>query len=69
MKHPQFNLFSEFTNQEIANIHGLVDYKLSGTKTTDRQILGQGVSDMFYFIAHRIKDALGINTLSTSVAC
>ena len=69
LKHPQFNLFSEFTNQEIANIHGLVDYKLSGTKTTDRQILGQGVSDMFYFIAHRIKDALGINTLSTSVAC
>lgn len=69
LKHPQFNLFSEFTNQEIANIHGLVDYKLSGTKTTDRQILGQGVTDMFYYIANRIKDALGIKSLSTSIAC
>lgn len=69
LRHPKFELYSEFTNQEIANIHGLVDFKLSGTKTTDRQILGQGVSDMFYFIANRIKDSFGINTLRTSIAC
>lgn len=58
LRHPNFELYSEFTNQEIANIHGLVDYKLSGVKTTDRQILGQGVSDMFLYIADRIKSSL-----------
>lgn len=69
LRHPKFELYSEFTNQEIANIHGLVNFKLSGTKTTDRQILGQGVSDMFFYIANRIKNLLTNNVSNISVAC
>lgn len=56
LKHPTEELYSEFTNREIANIHGLgKDFILTGKKTTDRQILGQGVTDAFYHVAQRIK--------------
>lgn len=55
LKHPDLDLYSEFTNQEIANLHGLKDFKMSEQKTTNRQILGQGVTDMFSVIADRIK--------------
>lgn len=57
LKHPTEELYSEFTNREIANIHGLgKDFILTGKKTTDRQILGQGVTDAFYHVAQRIKE-------------
>ncbi len=56
LKHPTQELYSEFTNREIANIHGLgEDFILTGKKTIDRQILGQGVTDMFYHVAARIR--------------
>lgn len=56
LKHQTEELYSEFTNREIANIHGLdKDFVLTGTKTIDRQILGQGVTDMFYHVASRIR--------------
>ena len=48
------NLYSEFTNKEIANIHGLSDYKLSGQKTLDRRILGQGTTNSFLEVGERI---------------
>lgn len=54
LKHPTKELYSEFTNNEIAKIHGLVNYRLSGVKTIDRRILGQGVTDQFMLIAQRI---------------
>lgn len=47
-------VFSEFTNEDIAKIHGLCKYKLSGNKTLDRRILGQGVTDMFYWVGKRL---------------
>lgn len=66
-------LYSEFTNQEIANLHMLPDYKLSeevyktsktikklkgkdNNESLDRQILGQGCADQFYFIGKRIME-------------
>jgi len=56
LQHPDdSDLYSEFTNQEIANIHGLGDFILSGIKTIDRRILGQGVTDFFKPIAEMIK--------------
>lgn len=55
LKHPTEDKYSEFTNEDISNIHGLKDFKLSGAKSIDRQILGQGVTDMFSEIAKRIK--------------
>ena len=55
LKHPTLELYSEFTSQEIANLHGLDGYKLSGVKTLDRQVLGQGVTNFFDAIAKRIK--------------
>jgi site-specific DNA-cytosine methylase len=58
LRHPTEELYSEFTNQEIANIHGLNNFKLSGEKTLDRAILGQGVTDMFYHVALRVKSVL-----------
>lgn len=56
IKHPYEDLYAEFTNDDIANIHGLKNFMLSGVKTIDRQILGQGVTDMFSEIAKRIKN-------------
>lgn len=58
LKHPNKELYSEFTNQEIANLHGLENYKLSGQQTLDRHILGQGVTDMFYRVALRVRSTL-----------
>lgn len=58
LKHPTKELYSEFSNQEIANLHGLDSYKLSGQQTLDRRILGQGVTDMFYHVALRVKSTL-----------
>ncbi|MFK5893566.1 MAG: DNA cytosine methyltransferase [Pseudomonadota bacterium] len=49
------NEYSEFSNQEIANIHGLDGYVLSGKKTLDRQVLGQGTSNQFFEVAKRLK--------------
>ena len=48
-------VYSELTNEDVKKIHGLgEDYVLSGVKTTDRQILGQGVTEIFRTIAKRI---------------
>lgn len=57
LKHPTKDLYYEFTNEDIKKIHGLRSYKLSGVKTWDRYILGNGVVDMFYQVALRIKEA------------
>lgn len=52
------NLFDEFTNEEIKKIHGLSnDFILSEKKTIARQCLGQGVTNQFYYLAKRIRDA------------
>lgn len=55
--HPTEKLYYEFTNEDIKKIHGLHNYKLSGVKTWDRYILGNGVTDQFYQVALRIKEA------------
>ena len=58
LKHPSKELFSEFTNNEIKKIHGLDDnFILSDKKTTARQVLGQGVTNMYYHVAMRVKEA------------
>lgn len=57
LKHPTKDLYYEFTNEDIKKIHGLHKYKLSGVKTWDRYILGNGVVDMFFQVALRIKEA------------
>lgn len=49
------DLYSEFTDSEIANIHGLVGYKLKNVAKWNRYVLGNGVTDMFYEVAKRIK--------------
>lgn len=68
LKHPTEELYSEFTNREIANIHGLgEEFILTGKKTTDRQILGQGVTDMFYHVASRIRG--GAYSIKMSNGC
>lgn len=57
LKHPNKELYSEFTNREIAKIHGLPNtFVLDPRVTISRQILGQGVTDMFYTVAQRIKN-------------
>lgn len=56
LKHPTKDLYYEFTNEDIKNIHGLHNYKLGGIKTWDRYVIGNGVTDMFYHIALRIKE-------------
>lgn len=51
-------LYSEFTNREIANIHGIdSNFELDSRKSITRQILGQGVTDQFAEVAQRILDA------------
>ncbi|MDD3465593.1 MAG: DNA cytosine methyltransferase [Campylobacterales bacterium] len=68
LKHPAKELYSEFSTEEIKNIHGLNGFVLSGVKTVDREILGQGVTDMFATIADRVKqELLGVN-LPTEVS-
>jgi len=56
LQHPENpDLYSEFTNREIANIHGLdKDFVIDERKSIGRQIVGQGVTDMFKSIAKRI---------------
>jgi len=55
LKHPTQELYSEFTNREIANIHGIdSSFVLDERKSISRQILGQGVTDMFLKVAQRI---------------
>ncbi|MEA1987781.1 MAG: DNA cytosine methyltransferase [Pseudomonadota bacterium] len=54
LKHPTQPLYSEFSNEEIATIHGLQGFKLPSVKSLARQILGQGVADMFAEIARRM---------------
>jgi len=57
LKHPTQELYSEFTNNEIKRNHAVSDnYILPEKKTIARQVLGQGVTDMFYYIAKRIKE-------------
>lgn len=47
--------FSDFTIEEIQSLHGLPDSFTPGeTKTTAREILGQGVCDGFKFVLERI---------------
>jgi len=58
LKHPTKELYSRFTNREVANIHGIdKSFKLDDRKIIGREILGQGVSDMFLTVAQRIKDS------------
>lgn len=47
-------VYSDFTAEEVRNIHGLEGYELSGIKTLDWRVLGQGVTDQFYLIAKRV---------------
>lgn len=50
------DLYCEFTNREIANIHGISeDFILDSRKSISRQVVGQGVTDMFYEVACRIR--------------
>lgn len=65
LKHPEKDLYYEFTNEDIKKIHGLKDYKLSGVKTWDRYVLGNGVTDMFYYLAERIKQTNSLNTFDS----
>jgi hypothetical protein len=51
-------LYSEFTDQEIANIHGLAGYELKTVAKWNRYILGMGVTCMFKYIAERLKKAI-----------
>ncbi len=58
LKHPTQELYSEFTDREIANIHGLPSsYDIGNVKTISRQVLGQGVTDVFREVANRIAAA------------
>jgi len=55
LKHPTKDLYSEFTNREIANIHGISkDFQLDSRKSTSRQVVGQGATDIFREVANRI---------------
>lgn len=56
LQHPENPmLYSEFTNREIANIHGLPkSFIIDPRKSIGRQIVGQGVTDMFSGVAKRI---------------
>lgn len=58
LKYPGKDLYYEFNNEDIKRIHGLHNYKLSGVKTWDRYVLGNGVSDMFFFVSQRIRNVL-----------
>ena len=52
------DLYSEFTNREIANLHGLSHkFVLDKRKSIARQCLGQGVTDAFKIVAERIIEA------------
>ena len=49
------DLYSEFTNKEIARIHGLPEsFKIDSRKTKAREVIGQGVTNMFEAVAMRI---------------
>lgn len=54
LKKPNENLYAEFSNEDIAKIHGLDGFILPEGKTLARQVLGQGVADMFKEIAERV---------------
>lgn len=57
------DLYCEFTNREIANIHGIAStFELDSRKGVNRRILGQGVTDMFAEVANRIKYENSIKT-------
>lgn len=61
-------LYSEFTNREIANIHGLSsEFILDPRKSISRQILGQGVTDQFVAVAYRIRK--GAYSIKLSNGC
>lgn len=52
------DLYCEFSNREIANIHGIAStFELDSRKSISRQIVGQGVTDMFAEAADRILEA------------
>lgn len=59
LQHPEKpDYYSEFTNREIANIHGLgSDFKIDERKSIGRQIVGQGVTNMFSEVAKRINSS------------
>lgn len=64
------DLFSEFTNREIARIHGIGDdFILDPRKTFSREILGQGVCDTFKFVAERIMDSYKQNVMPKKAQC
>lgn len=56
LENEEGGLYSEFTNREIANIHGLnPNFVLDPRKSISRQCLGQGCTNMFYNVASRIR--------------
>jgi site-specific DNA-cytosine methylase len=63
LKHPTLDLYSRFSNDEVKRIHGLDNYKLSGAKICDREVLGQGVTEMFFTVANRIIESYKDNEI------
>lgn len=52
------DLYCEFSNREIANIHGIAStFELDSRIGISRQVVGQGVTDMFLEVAERIRSA------------
>lgn len=70
LQHPENPmLYSEFTNREIANIHGLdKDFIIDERKSIGRQIVGQGVTDMFAVVADRISSQIGLEQFTQKIA-
>lgn len=69
LQNEEGTLYSEFTIDEIANIHGLNGFKLSGVKTLDRQVIGNGVTDQFAEVAKRIIQANDLLPQSEHINC
>jgi len=67
LKHPTREMYADLSVEDVKNIHGLSGMELSGVKTTDREILGQGVADVFLEVAKRIKKAT-LKSLDKNVA-
>lgn len=57
LKHPTEDLYSDFTAEDIRNIHGLQGFKLSEKKTLNYFGLGQGTTEVFQEIGNRIVEA------------
>lgn len=57
-KHPEEDLYYEFTNEDIVKIHGLHGYNIEDEKKTHaRKVLGNGVTNLFYYVALKIMES------------